>query len=147
MFASFRSVIFRSKAGVEETKPVLAHDSGDFGFGKAVVAKPVQQCREMPVVLKPFRHRREPGLVGTSFTVVYVLRPPADPHPFDHAVRLVLAQVGADPDMFWPHQFSGAGDHSAEIRQRAIRSVLQMVRIKGKSQHATGCGKFTQNVV
>ena len=91
----------------------------------------------MAVVLKPVRHRREAGIRRASLAIIHLLGPASNPHPLNNAVRLVLAKIGPDPDLLRPHHLGCPRDHVAEAVQRAVGFILEMMRIKRESEHAT----------
>lgn len=115
--------------------PIAPHDFVSLRLGQASRCQSFGHIAKVAIVLKPIRHGRETRCRGTAFAVVDRFGPAPCAHPFHDAVRLVLAQVRADPDMIFAHQVCGAGNHIAEALQRAVRTALQVMRIYRKTKH------------
>ena len=88
-------------------QPIAAHNLCDIGVVKAMRSQTVGNVPEIEIATEPGRHRREARVRGGAFAVIDALGPAADPHPFDHAIRLILAEIAAETDMVYPHQVGG----------------------------------------
>ena len=105
---------------------------------------PSRKVAEIPVASKPGRLRRKDrGRAGLR------ARPGPAPvaHPLDDRVRLVLAEVRADADALGADAVRESRRHLAERFERAVRAVLQVMRVEGEPQHAPRPGERREHPI